>query len=82
MPEWAHAFARRGHIVKMDNRDSDFILDLRFFNSLLGPVGRVSKSVIRYSSGAPQQENAADYAGAWHRVALSCAGPRTGQWNR
>ena len=36
MPEWAHAFARRGHIVKMDNRDSDFILDLRFFNSLLG----------------------------------------------
>ena len=36
MPEWAHAFARRGRIVKMDNRDSDFILDLRFFNSLLG----------------------------------------------
>ena len=29
--------ARRGRIVKMDNRDSDFILDLRFFNSLLGP---------------------------------------------
>jgi hypothetical protein len=35
VPEWAHAFARRGRIVKMDNRDSDFILDLRFFNSLL-----------------------------------------------
>jgi hypothetical protein len=28
VPEWAHAFARRGRIVKMDNRDSDFILDL------------------------------------------------------
>jgi hypothetical protein len=35
VPEWAHAFARRGRIVKMDNRDSDFILDLRFFNSML-----------------------------------------------
>jgi hypothetical protein len=35
MPGCANAFADRGRVVKMDNRDSDFILDLRFFNSLL-----------------------------------------------
>jgi len=36
MPGCANAFADRGRIVKMDNRDSDdLILDPRFFNSLL-----------------------------------------------
>jgi hypothetical protein len=36
MPGCANAFANRGRIVKMDNRDSDdLILDPRFFNGLL-----------------------------------------------
>jgi hypothetical protein len=35
MPGCANAFVGRGRIVKMDNRNSDFIHDLRFFNSLL-----------------------------------------------
>jgi len=32
----------------MDNRDSDFILDLRFFNSLLGLIMAVSIPAIAF----------------------------------
>ena len=35
LPRFAEAIAGRSPIIEMDNRDSDFILDLRFFNSLL-----------------------------------------------
>ena len=38
LPRFAEAIAGRSPIIEMDNRDSDFILDLRFFNSLLGPA--------------------------------------------
>jgi hypothetical protein len=45
MPGCANAFANRGRIVKMDNRDSDdLILDPRFFNGLLAAVTAVAAS--------------------------------------
>jgi hypothetical protein len=42
VPRFKEAFAGRWPIVEMDNRDSNFILDLRFFNSLLVSLSQVA----------------------------------------